>query len=379
MHLERIARALKGNARRSVRIALGIKPRPKHPVLAQNTDAIVERHSWLCGQLQELIPADFPIAGTTVCEVGPGDCLATAALALGVGAARVELVEVQPSLANEKQREALERLRQKGVRVDTGILKPGSPVELDSAKIAYHKMYMDDFVGDGSYSLVFSFCVLEHVEDLATFFASCLRATRPGGLNIHMIDLGGHSEFEDPVPPLEFQTIPDWLFDLMYPRFNRATRRFVSDYVRAMEQAGFVIERVAPLRKVDAAYLEEVRPRLRTAAKAVAAMKSGSILGIALATVFAQSVLVLILGWKVCQYLEIGFGAWAVKSWLLPVLVVGAACWGRAYLPPVGLIQHAMAIGVDLLLVTLLGAAIGFKMELLTHEFRTLRGIFTRR
>ena len=269
MHLEKIVHALLGNAKRTLRIALGLKPRPKHPVLAQNINGIVERHSSLCRQLQELLPADFSIAGTTVCEVGPGDCLATAALSLGLGAARVELVEVQPPLANEKQREALECLRQKGLCVDTEILKPGLPVALNSDKVVYHKMYMDDFVGDGSYSLVFSFCVLEHVEDLATFFASCFRATRPGGINIHMIDLGGHSEFEDPVPPLEFQTIPDWLYGMMYPPFHRATRRFVSDYVRAVEKAGFIVEKVHRLRTVDASYLDSVRPRARPAAKAL--------------------------------------------------------------------------------------------------------------
>ena len=75
--------------------------------------------------------------------------------------------------------------------------------------------------------------------------------------------------FVSDFPPLDFQTFPDWLYDLMYPPFHRATRRFLNEYLRAFERAGFMIEAVTPLRTVDSDYYERVRPKLRPAAQRV--------------------------------------------------------------------------------------------------------------
>ena len=108
-------------------------------------------------------------------------------------------------------------------------------------------------------------------------------------------------------------------------------------------------------------------------------MKSGSILGIALAAVFAQSVLVLILGWQVCNFLKIDFRAWACKSWLLPLAVTGAACGMRAWVPLSGPLNIVLLLTADLLLIWLLAVAIGFRLDLLKHELRTIQGIFGRR
>ncbi len=46
LHIKRVARALKGNAIRQVRILSGIKARPKAPVLAQSLENIVRSILW---------------------------------------------------------------------------------------------------------------------------------------------------------------------------------------------------------------------------------------------------------------------------------------------------------------------------------------------
>ena len=84
---------------------------------------------------------------------------------------------------------------------------------------------------------------------------------------IHVVDLGGHGEFEDPVPPLDFQTYPDWLFAAMYPAHQRNTRRFLTDYRAAATRAGFRQIEIRPTRFADKAYLATIRPRLRAAAR----------------------------------------------------------------------------------------------------------------
>jgi hypothetical protein len=84
---------------------------------------------------------------------------------------------------------------------------------------------------------------------------------------IHVVDLGGHGEFEDPVPPLDFQTYPDWLFAAMYPTHQRNTRRFLSDYREAAAWAGFKQIDIRPTRTADSKYLTAIHPRLRAVAR----------------------------------------------------------------------------------------------------------------
>jgi O-antigen/teichoic acid export membrane protein len=52
------------------------------------------------------------------------------------------------------------------------------------------------------------------------------------------------------------------------------------------------------------------------------AMRMGYMVGIAWATVIAQSLLSLTLAWHTCRHLEISYARWAFRAWALPVLVV---------------------------------------------------------
>ena len=254
---------------RQLRILSGIKPRQKAGVIGQSLDLIVSRYMDQIRMFRDLIPPNFAMAGVEACEVGPGDGLANAALLLGLGARHIDLVELQPAVTSAKQVEVLQALIDQGVPVDLDLIRGAPSFEFNSDKVTYYRMFMDDLAENQKYSLVYSFCVGEHVEDLGTFFGSCYRATKPGGLNIHVIDLGGHGLFEDPLPPLDFQTYPDWLYRLMYPPFYRSTRRFVGEYLQAFESAGFIVEGVRRLREVDPAYVTSIRPHLRAVARAV--------------------------------------------------------------------------------------------------------------
>ncbi len=268
MHKRRVLKALLGNQKRQVRIALGFKTRPKSPVLDQALDLIVERHELLCRHVLELTPKEFSFQDTTVCEAGPGDCLATAGLFLGLGARRVQLVEIQPPVINQKQVQVLTCLRQKGLPIDLSGLMDGESGGVNQDKVNYRIGFVEEMESVSEFDFIFSTYVLEHVEDLASFFAACHRGLKKGGLMLHVVDLGGHGEFEDPLPPLDFQTYPEWLYDWMYPKYHRATRRFVSDYESAISRFGFDLIGTRPLRTVDRVYLAALRSRLRSAAQA---------------------------------------------------------------------------------------------------------------
>lgn len=268
-HAKGVFQALNGNFRRHIRIALGLKARPKAPVLGQPLEQIIERHAWLCRCLDEHWPESCDIRGQRVCEVGAGDCLAAVSHVLARGAAHVLVVEKEPPVVNDKQRAVLAGVAQRGLPMRPELIAPGDPPKLDPALMAYHTEYMENYHGLPEHTLVYSLCVLEHVEDLDRFFCSCRAALKPGGRMFHYIDLGGHSQFEDPMPPLEFQRYPDWLYDLMFPPYYRATRRFVRDYRAAAERAGFVNVEVRPVRRADPTYVDEIRCHLRAAAQAI--------------------------------------------------------------------------------------------------------------
>ena len=268
LHKSKVLKALQGNAKRQTRKLLGVKARPKAPVLNQSEENIVERHSMICRKLVELWPADFNLKGDSVCEIGPGDCLAAAAFFIGKGVSHVDLVELQPPVVNEKQLRVLSALKDRGFPLSLDIVsKQGGDIALNKNLITYYMDQMEKYQVENKHGLVFSFHVLEHVEDLNTMFEASYRAMHSGGRMMHQVDLGGHGEFEDPVPPLDFQTYPDWLFSAMYPAHNRNTRRFVADYRAAAARAGFRQIEIRSTRTAEKDYLAAIHPQLRTAAR----------------------------------------------------------------------------------------------------------------
>ena len=267
LHKLRVLEALRGNALRQTRLLLHLKPRPKAPVLGLPLAKIVGFHSLICQRLTDLWPAGLNLAGESVCEIGPGDCLAAAAFFIGQGAAHVDLVELEPPVVNAKQGQVLSALKKLGFPIALEVITGGAVPRLNESYVSYHRQHLENYQVENRHALVFSHNVMEHVEDLETAFTACFRALRPGGRMLHIIDLGGHGQFEDPLPPLDFQTYPDWLFEWMYPVHYRNTRRFLADYRRATLAAGFKTIEIKPLRTAAPAYVAAIRPKLRPTAR----------------------------------------------------------------------------------------------------------------
>jgi hypothetical protein len=267
LHRARVATTISHEMRGRLRRFLRIRPRRKiAPVLSGPIETTIERHACILDSILKHAPAHLQLRGKAVCEVGAGDCLASASLFLAQGADRVDIVEVNPCIVDDRQVRVLEGLRDKGLPIDLSIVRKAASLTLDETRVFYHRCFMEDFRSDVQYEFLFSFSVVEHVEDLAGFYKSCWDALASGGWMLHMIDLGGHGQFEDPLPPLDFQTYPDWLYGLMYPKYHRATRRFLHQHTAAVTSAGFRITALTPTRVVDDAYLNALRPKLRPAA-----------------------------------------------------------------------------------------------------------------
>jgi len=65
----------------------------------------------------------------------------------------------------------------------------------------------------------------------------------------------------------------------------------------------------------------------------IVAMENGSLWGIAMATVLAQSLLSVGAGFYTCRHLQVGWVPWLLKGWLLPCAGILGAAWLRLELP----------------------------------------------
>jgi SAM-dependent methyltransferase len=250
LHPTSIFRALYYAQRWRIKRLLGIPDRPRAPVLEGGIDQAVERYRRICRtllpHLANRLPKNFVAA-----EIGCGDCLTAADMMLGLGAQHVHLVEHQAMPLITLHRQALSRTISPDLPNRASILSSDDPPRLNPAFATLHVGLLENLSLPQPVDLVYSFDVLEHVEDLDAFFSCCSRTLKPGGLSLHKFDLSGHEFFEDPMPPLDFQTYPRWLYRLMFPRYRRAVGNFADVFFNLMRKNGFeILEMIKSLSKI---------------------------------------------------------------------------------------------------------------------------------
>ena len=273
LHPASVFRALYYAQRWRIKHLLGIADSPRSPVLEGGMDQAVVRYRRICRTLLSHLPNKLP-EGFLAAEIGCGDCLAAADMMLGLGAQHVHLVEHQAMPLTPLHRQALSRTISPDLPNRASILSSDDPPRLNPALATLHVGLLENLSLPQPVDLVYSFDVLEHVEDLDAFFSCCRRTLKPGGLSLHKFDLSGHEFFEDPMPPLDFQTYPRWLYRFMFPRYRRAVGNFADFFFDLMRKNGFEILEIVPLRVADPDYLRTIRPKLRKEAR----MKSDEIL-----------------------------------------------------------------------------------------------------
>jgi len=247
---------------------LGIKVKPHTDVLSSGLDSAVARYRRICETLLSNLPDRSIIRDAVVSEIGCGDCLAAADMMLGMGAKHVHLVEFIPMVVTEEHSKALAPLVADVALPNNGsVLADGLPTRLNDSLVTFHEGFLENTRIPEPVDFLYSFDVLEHVEDLDGFFSYCGEVVKPGGTMMHKFDLSGHGEFEDPMPPLDFQTMPRWVYDLAFPKYNRAVGNFADQFFASSEKHGFTDLKVIPIRVADNAYLNEIRPHLRKEAR----------------------------------------------------------------------------------------------------------------
>ena len=268
LHKRRVFKALYYGSRWRLKQLLGLPEKPNLHVVQSGLATALERHCRICLTLLPYFQAVSELRGGVVAEIGSGDCLAAADMVLGMGARHVHLLDQRPIVVSPHHRAVVDALAADAALPNLGtILADYEPIRLNPQVATAHTGLFESIGLPEPANLVYSFDVLEHVEDLHGFFQRCREISKPGTIHVHKFDLSGHEFFEDPIPPLDFQTYPDWLFNLIFPKYRRATGHFADEIFDALEANGCVIEQLVPLRVAENNYLRKIKPLLRSKAR----------------------------------------------------------------------------------------------------------------
>ena len=268
LHKQRVFKAFYYASRWRLKQLLGLPEKPNLHVVQSGLATALERHRRICLTLLPYFQAVSELRCGVVAEIGSGDCLAAADMVLGMGAQHVHLLDQKPIVVSPRHRVVVDGLAADATLPNLGtILAKGEPIRLNPQLVTAHTGLFESIGLPEPANLVYSFDVLEHVEDLHGFFQRCREISRPGTVHVHKFDLSGHEFFEDPVPPLDFQTYPNWLFNLIFPKYRRAAGHLADEIFDAMKANGYVIEEVVPLRIAEKDYIHKIKPALRAKAR----------------------------------------------------------------------------------------------------------------
>jgi O-antigen/teichoic acid export membrane protein len=108
------------------------------------------------------------------------------------------------------------------------------------------------------------------------------------------------------------------------------------------------------------------------------AMRAGSLAGIALATVVAQSLQNLLSSVYACRRLELAWMPWNLRTWMLPVTGVLLAAWLRSALPFDSVAHVVLLIAAYAGIILAVAAILGINVKFIRDEITILRSFAKR-
>jgi len=167
--------------------------------------------------IDQLSAYGFAIDGKDVLEIGPGSSLWTAYLCRQHGA--------RSAVAIDTRRYLLKRNSPDNALDEVTYL---SPCSAESTGLP-----------PGTFDLIYSHAVLEHVHGPKQVASEMWRLLRPGGYTSHQIDTRNHLDFSRPMDHL---TVPEWVWNLMTSNRSSYTNRYtIRMWIELFVQSGFQV------------------------------------------------------------------------------------------------------------------------------------------
>jgi SAM-dependent methyltransferase len=213
------------------------------------------------------------VAGKRVLELGPGFTIGVPLMFASDGASFVAGLDKFVRLQDGPYFVALyTRIRetlsdgQKAAFDRTISLQPKLWLNPQFAAYIDHKDLTDSVqqLGPGSFDMIVSNAVIEEIYDPTPVFKAQGELLRPGGVMVHRIDLRDYGMFSKyGFHPLEFLTVPDWIYRRMVESSGQPDRRLIDYYREVGARMGYQTEIYATKVLGSNADLPEPRRELR--------------------------------------------------------------------------------------------------------------------
>jgi len=224
------------------------------------SSAEIADYSWRCFsdyfQLLEVADPERFLTGKAVLEYGPGDFPGASLLMLAHGASRVWCVDRFPLLEMSDTNQQAVRLLAE--RLDAAQRQRlltcfVNAKRLDAGLRPERLAYICDARGCAGLDSVIDFAcsraVLEHVNALPQTLADNVRALRPGGRALHLVDLRSHGHHRR--NPLDFLRWPPSLWQLMHSAKGVPNRHRIDVYRQVMNRLGVQQLTLTPVRSAS--------------------------------------------------------------------------------------------------------------------------------
>jgi len=184
-----------------------------------------------------------------VLEIGPGDNFGVALKFLVAGAKQVVCLDKFYSQRDTGQqyriyREMRTALSDRERKTFDSLINLNGNIDMNTEKLHYtHGVGIeeaDKILEPGSFDLIVSRAVLEHVYDPDAAFFVMNRLLKSGGYMIHKIDFRDHGLFSSKgFHPLTYLTIPESIYRLMTYDSGRPNRKLINYYKQKMIDLGY--------------------------------------------------------------------------------------------------------------------------------------------
>jgi SAM-dependent methyltransferase len=191
------------------------------------------------------------VRGSRILEIGPGDNLGVALRLYAAGAANVTCADKLVSARDAEQQARIYRALRDSLTVEElerydGAIPNCEPGRIDATKVTFRAGISAERLhgafAPSSFDLIVSRAVLWEVHEIDDALASMDKVLKPGGKMIHKIACKDWMFRQDGYHPLEFLTLPAWLYSLIAKNSGKSNRKPMRYYKDRLQALGYEVD-----------------------------------------------------------------------------------------------------------------------------------------